>query len=63
VLCGEFGFPPWHDGARGFGRYHVSVRDDAQAGDRYREWMKSAAEDPYCVGTMFFLYGDQELTG
>ncbi len=63
VICGEFGFPPWYDGTRGFGRYHVSVRDDSEAGERYRAWMKSAAEDPYCVGMMFFLYGDQELTG
>jgi hypothetical protein len=64
TLCGEFGFPAWYDGLRGFGRYDASwTRDDAEAGEVYYRWVEAGARDPYCVGLMFFVYRDQPLTG
>jgi len=63
VLCGEFSFPPTYAGMRAFGVYGVHVRDEAEAGRRYREWVKEAAENPYCVGLSWFEYRDQPITG
>jgi hypothetical protein len=63
TLCGEFSFPPYYDGQRGFARYQVSSRDDTDAGDLYYRWIEAAAKDPYCVGQMIFEYRDQPLTG
>ena len=64
VYCGEYSFPPWYDGERGFGRYPaVYVSTDAQAGEKYREFVQAAARDPYCVGMSWFQYHDQPLTG
>jgi hypothetical protein len=64
TLCGEFSMPAWYAGQRGFGRYEASwARDDAEAGDLYRSWVRAAAEDPYCVGLIWFLWRDQPLTG
>jgi hypothetical protein len=64
VLCGEFSFPSFYEGSRGFGRYGaVSARDDAEAGDLYARWVQAAAADPYCVGVSYFKYRDQPLTG
>jgi hypothetical protein len=63
VLCGEFSFPPFYDGARGFGRYGTFSRDDAEAGALYGRWVAAAAKDPYCVGLGWFEWHDQPLTG
>ena len=63
TLCGEFNFPPWYDGLRGFGRYGAYSRDDAEAGELYYQWARGATRDPYCVGLMWFQYRDQPLTG
>jgi len=63
ALCGEFSFPPWYDGTRGFGRFLVSSGDEAEAGDLYYRWTGFAARDPYCVGLIWFKYPDQNLTG
>lgn len=62
-LCGEFSFPAWYDGWRGFGRYQVSARDDAEAGELYTQMVRGGATDPFCVGLMWFKYRDQPLTG
>lgn len=64
TLCGEFSFPPFHRGERGFGHYWTSwAEDDADAGQRYYGWIHSAARDPSCVGMIWFHYRDQPLTG
>ena len=63
TFCGEFSFPPWYDGWRGFGRYRVYARDDAESGQMYYRFVQAAAQDPYCVGLAWFQYHDQPLTG
>jgi hypothetical protein len=63
VLCGEFSFPPFYDGLRGFGRYGTFSRDDADAGALYGRWVASAAKDRYCVGLGWFEWRDEPLTG
>ncbi len=63
VLCGEFSFPPYHDGARAYGRYHVWAKDEREAGELYARWVRDAAQHPACVGVMWFQYRDQPLTG
>lgn len=63
VLCGEFSLPPTYQGERAFGTYGVWTRDDAEAGLYYARWVKSASENPYCVGLCWFEYRDQPITG
>ncbi len=63
ILCGEFSFPPWYDGLRGYGRYPVWARDEAHAGELYQKWVRDAARNPLCVGTIWFQWRDQPLTG
>ena len=63
AFCGEFSFPAWYDGRRGFGRYPCFARDDAEAGELYARWVRDAARDPRCVGVQWFEYRDQPLTG
>lgn len=63
TLCGEFSFPSWYEGKRGFGRYHVWAKDDVEAGELYRRFVHDAATDPFCVGLIWFLWRDQPLTG
>jgi len=63
ILCGEYSFPAWYDGMRGFGRYGCWAKDDAEAGELYEQWMRDATTDPHCVGVMWFIYRDQPLTG
>jgi hypothetical protein len=63
TLCGEYGFPAWYEGMRGFGRYGTWARDDAEAGELYARWVRAAATDPYSVGQIFFVYRDQPITG
>ncbi len=63
ILCGEFSFPAWYDGARAFGRYPVWAKDEAESGEMYRRWVTDAARHPACVGVMWFQYRDQPLTG
>jgi len=62
-FCGEFSFPPWYDGWRGFGRYPVYSAGDADAAEAYARAVNAAALDPYCVGLNWFEYKDQPLTG
>lgn len=63
VLLGEYSYPPFYGGTRGVGRYHVYGRDDAHSGELYYRRIRQAAEDPYCVGALWFLYRDQPITG
>ncbi|KPK65070.1 MAG: hypothetical protein AMK73_03960, partial [Planctomycetes bacterium SM23_32] len=64
VLCGEFSFPPFHDGMRAFGRYGaVHAADEEEAARLYDRWVRAAAADPYCVGLAWFTYHDQPITG
>ncbi len=63
VLCGEFSFPAWYDGARAYGRYPTWAKDEAESGELYRRWVTDAARHPACVGVMWFQYRDQPLTG
>ena len=64
ALCGEFSFPPFYQGERGFGRYWSSwAQGDAQAGQLYYDWIHASSRDPHCVGMIWFHYRDQPLTG
>ncbi|MDQ3812469.1 MAG: hypothetical protein M3347_00805 [Armatimonadota bacterium] len=63
ALCGEFSFPSWYRGERGYGVYGTWAVDDAAAGQLYTRWMEAAARNPYCVGLYWFQYRDQPLTG
>lgn len=64
ILCGEFSFPAWHNGARAYGRYGpVSAKNEMEAAEMYRRWLNDAARHPACVGVMWFQYRDQPLTG
>ena len=63
VICGEFAYPAWYGGRRGFGRYPIWAEDDAASGDAYRRWLQAATANPYCVGASWFQYRDQPLTG
>lgn len=64
ILCGEFSFPVWENGQRGYGLYQAAhAKNDQEAGERYRSWVTDAAKDPQCVGVSWFHYRDQPLTG
>lgn len=63
IICGEFSFPPFYDGERGFGVYHIWVKDDREAGRSYERWIRDATSNPYCVGVAWFFYRDQSITG
>ncbi len=63
IICGEFSYPAFYDGERGFGVYHVWGRDDTHSGELYRRWVRDAARNPSCVGVAWFFYRDQPLTG
>jgi len=63
ALLGEFSFPSWYAGARGFGRYSTYTNNDAESGQHYSTLLSSAAKSPQCVGTMWFQYRDEPLTG
>lgn len=69
ILCGEFSFPPFYAGIRGFGIWEggvpggVKAKDDEEAGELYRNWLRDAASNPYCVGVNWFIYRDQHITG
>ena len=64
TLCGEFSFPQFYNGERGFGRYWSSrVETEAEAGDCYYAAIQAASQDPHCVGMIWFHYRDQPLTG
>lgn len=64
TLCGEFSFPQFYHGERGFGRYWSSrVETEAEAGELYHQTIEKAARDPHCVGMVWFHYRDQPLTG
>jgi hypothetical protein len=63
ILCGEFSFPPFYGGRRGYGVYSVWTEDEAAAGEAYRRWLRAAARHPFCVGVAWFQYRDQPLTG
>ena len=63
ILCGEFSFPAWYDGLRGFGRYGCWAKDDADSGELYRRWVREATANPYALGLMWFIYRDQPITG
>ena len=63
TFCGEFSFPAGYHGDRGYGFYPSSVEDDAMAGKYYARWVQEAASNPYCIGTGWFQYRDEPLTG
>jgi len=63
VLLGEFSFPSWYGGARGFGRYSVYTDSDAESGARYAALIAAASKCPQCIGAMWFQYRDEPITG
>jgi len=63
VFVGEFGFPPYWGGSRGYGRFRTAVADEREAGERYAQWVGSAALNRWCVGVSVSQYRDQPVTG
>lgn len=64
IICGDFSFPPFYNGERGFGIWgEIWAKDDVDAGELYKKWVKDAGTNPYCVGVLWFLYRDQPITG
>lgn len=63
VLLGEFSFPSWYEGARGMGRYGCYTNSDAESGQRYAGLLAAATACPQCVGTMWFQYRDEPISG
>lgn len=63
IFCGEFGFPSYWDGQRGFGRFRTATADEAESGQRYAEWVRAAAGNRWCIGVSVFQYRDQPVTG
>lgn len=64
TLVGEYSFPAWYGGQRGFGRFGPCfVETDADSGTHYAQWIKDASLDPKCVGALYFQYRDEPITG
>ncbi|MGB9877921.1 MAG: glycosyl hydrolase [bacterium] len=63
IICGEFSYPAFYNGERGFGLYGVWAKDDAHSGELYKKWVKDSASNPYCIGIAWFFYRDQPFTG
>ena len=64
TLIGEFSFPPTYNLERGFGVYPTAnAVDDQAAGQAYQRWVGEAASEPTSVGTMWFQYRDEPLSG
>jgi hypothetical protein len=61
VLITEFHFGS--DDRGPFGKGVVSVWNEAQRGDAYARFVQAAANDPSIVGTHWFEYVDQPVTG
>jgi hypothetical protein len=61
VVIGEF-----HFGALDRGMWHTGlgpVGSQEERGIAYEEYLKTALAQPWCVGTHWFIYGDEPLTG
>lgn len=61
VMIGEF-----HFGALDRGMLHTGLRsvlDQNQRGEMYASYVRGALANPFMVGTHWFQYGDQPLTG
>jgi hypothetical protein len=64
TLIGEFSFPPTYGLVRGFGVYtSANAADDEAAGQAYQQWMAAAVAEPTTVGTMWFQYRDEPVSG
>jgi hypothetical protein len=64
TLIGEFSFPPTYDLVRGFAVYtSANSENDEAAGRAYQQWVATAAADPTTVGTMWFQYRDEPMSG
>jgi hypothetical protein len=60
-MIGEF-----HFGALDRGLLHTGLRsvlDQSQRGEIYASYVRGAMANPFMVGTHWFQYGDQPLTG
>ncbi|MBC7328346.1 glycosyl hydrolase [bacterium] len=64
IICGDFSFPAFYHGQRGFGIWgEIWVDDDKEAGEFYQRWVEEGARNPYCLGLLWFFYIDQPITG
>jgi hypothetical protein len=64
ALIGEFSFPPHYGLERGFAVYSsANATDEASAGDAYAKFILDAATEPHLIGTLWFEYRDEPLTG
>jgi len=57
-------FSEWHytSDEHGLGS-HVEVKDGKERGAAYRNYVEQSAATPYVVGSQWFIYGDQAITG
>jgi hypothetical protein len=54
----------WHYASTDHGlSSHMEVRDDKERGMAFRNYVEQAAAMPFIVGTQWFIYTDQALTG
>ena len=64
VLYGEFSFPSFYNGERGFGLFDQAwTQSDADSGAGYSRYIHEAATNPFCVGALWFQYRDEPITG
>lgn len=65
IFVGEFSYPGFYDGTRGFGNdaKPVYTASDAEAGDRYSKYLQDAIASPYAVGIAWFSYINQPISG
>jgi hypothetical protein len=63
ALLGEFSFPPTYRMQRGFGAFGTYTDSDASAGDLYAQVLDEAAGNPYIIGTDWFQYRDEAISG
>ena len=63
VFCGEFAFPPFWQGKRGYGRFRTAAGDENESGSLYARWVDAASVNPWCIGVSVFQYRDQPVTG
>ncbi len=64
AFLGEFSFSPTYHMRRGFGAApNAPSEDETQAAVYYAQTVNEAATNPYIVGSSWFAYRDQAITG
>jgi hypothetical protein len=64
VMIGEYSFPSFYNGARGFRPFQsVATSSDAGSGDKYAQWLADTSAYRYCIGVSWFEYRDEPVSG